>query len=103
MSRMFQSLLCGVVISTVGLPTESALAQARFGVAIGNGGGVRIGVGNGYYGPGYGPGYGYRGYGYGPVGVNIAPRPLYAPQPQPTYAPQAQPQTLMSPTLTADG
>ena len=100
------------VAATVG--GDTAQAQVRWGVAIGNGG-VRVGVGNGgygyrpgyygrgygpgYYGPGnygpgyYGPGYGY-GYGYAPP-VVIAPQPVIVPQPayvqpQPSYV-QPQP------------
>lgn len=101
MSRVLQSLVWGLVIVT-SLSPGQAEAQ-RFGVVIGNGGGVRVGIGNGpMYGP-YGPGPGYRGYGYGPVGVAIANRPAVAASPSPLVAPQQSP-TLASPTpLTIDG
>lgn len=121
MSRTVQTLFWSLVATTTCLFPQQVEAQARFGVIIGNGGGVRIGVGNGYYGPGYGAGYGpgygqgygYRGYGAGPVGVGIAPvaplspRPLYVPPQQPLYTPQpqtlAQQQAPTSPTPIADG
>lgn len=110
MSRILPAMFLGFVVTAASLLPQQAEAQARFGVIIGNGGGVRIGVGNGYYGPGYGagygPGYGYRNYINGPVGVGIAPRPLYVPPQQPLYTPYTsipQQQTLASPTPLADG
>lgn len=122
MSRLLQGTIFGLVALVTGMISDSAQAQMRWGVSIGNGGGVRVGVGNGVYGPGYygpgyyGPGYGpgYR-YGYGPTPIVVAPQPVIVPQPayvqpQPNYV-QPLPQTYPSapngsvipPSPTADG
>lgn len=70
-------------------PQEAFAQRVRYGVTFG-GGGVRVGVGNGFvYGPGYGvyygPGYGYGyvpmyGYGYASPAVVVRPYPVYQPQ-----------------------
>ena len=106
MSRTIQGMVWGLVAVATILASSNTQANppVRWGVSIGNGGGVRVGFGNGpIYGPGYGPGY------YGPYGyrapVVIAPQPIYVPppvyvQPQPVYV-QPQPQYSPTPVLPA--
>lgn len=98
-------MVWGLVAIAMALASDDAQAdpRVRFGFSFGNGG-IRVGVGNGYYGPGYYGPYGYGPYGYGPA-VVVAPRPVYVPppvyvQPQPVYVqPQpVQPQPVYSPT-----
>ena len=88
-------------------PDEASAQRVRVGISFGNGG-VRVGAGNGFYGPryggyGYGPGLGYGsgfgpGYGYGPPPVVVRPYPVY--QPQPVYV---QPQYIPQPAIVREG
>ena len=103
--RQFRSLaLLSLASLAVWLsPDEASAQRIRGGISFGSGG-VRIGIGNGFYGPryggyGYGPGYGYgsgygSGYGYGPSPIVVRPYPVY--QSQPVYV---QPQYIQQPAV----
>ena len=108
--RKFSSLaLLGLASFAMWLSPDEASAQRIRGGILFGGGGVRIGIGNGFYGPGYGGygygpgrGYGYGsgfgpGYGYGPSPVIVQPYPVY--QPQPVYV---QPQYIQQPAVARE-
>ena len=105
--RQFRSLaLLSLASLAVWLsPDEASAQRIRGGISFGSGG-VRVGIGNGFYGPryggyGYGRGYGYgSGYRYGGYGPGFGygrPYPVY--QPQRVYA---QPQYIQQPAVARE-